>query len=47
MLILALHIQTDRKPTVLDKIIRNLFLQQLKGVDNQISKEKIVTLTKE
>ena len=47
MLIFALHVKTERKLTVVNKISRNLFLQQAKGIDYQISKEKILTLTKE
>ena len=35
------------KLTVVNKITRNLFLQQPKGIDYQISKEKILKLTKE
>ena len=47
MLIFALHVKTDRKLTVVNKTTRNLFLQQPKGIDYQISIEKIPTLTKE
>ena len=47
MLIFALYLKTDRKLTAVNKITRNLFLWQPKGIDYQISKEKIVTLTKE
>ena len=39
MLIFALHVQTDRKLTVVNKITGNLFPQQRKGIDYQISKE--------
>ena len=47
MLIFALHVQTDRKLTVVNKITRNLFLYQPKGIDYQIQKKKILTLPKE
>ena len=40
MLIFALHVKTDRKLTVINKITRNLFLLEPKGIDYQISKEK-------
>ena len=40
MLIFALHVKTDRKLTVLNKITPNLFPQQPQGIDYQISKEK-------
>ena len=40
MLLFALHVKTDRKPTVVNKITRNLFLQRPEGIDCQISKEK-------
>ena len=40
MLIFALQVKTDRKLTVVNEITRNLFLQQPKGIDYQISKEK-------
>ena len=40
MLIFALLVKTDRKLTVVNKITRNLFLQQPKVIDYQISKEK-------
>ena len=40
MLIFALHVKTDRKRRVVNKITRNLFLQQRKGIDYQISIEK-------
>ena len=33
ILIFALHVKTDRKLTVVNKITRNLFLQQPKGID--------------
>ena len=36
----ALHVQTNRKLTVVNKITRNLFLQHPKGIDYQIPKEK-------
>ena len=47
MLIFALNVKSDRKLTVVNKITRNLFLQQPKGTDYQISKEKNLKLTKE
>ena len=47
MIIFALHVKTDRKLTVVNKITRNLFPQQPKCIDYQIAKEKILTLTKE
>ena len=34
MLIFALHVKTDRKLTVVNKITWNLFLQQPKGIDH-------------
>ena len=40
MLIFALHVQIDRKLTVVNKITRNLFLQQRESIDFQISQEK-------
>ena len=40
MLIFAFHVKTNRKLTVVNKITRNLFLEQPKGIDYQISKEK-------
>ena len=40
MLISAFHVKTDRKLTVVNKITWNLLLQQPKGIDYQISKEK-------
>ena len=46
MLIFALHVQTDRKLTVENKITRNLFLYQ-KVSTTKSQKEKILTLTKE
>ena len=47
MLIFALHVKTDRKLTVVNKITQYLFLLRPKGIDYQIPKEKILTLTKE
>lgn len=46
MLIIALHVRTDGKLTVINRITRNLFLQLPKSIDCKISK-KILTLTKE
>ena len=40
MLIFALCAKTDRKLTVVNKITRNLFIQQPEGIDYRISKEK-------
>ena len=40
MLIFVLHVKTDRKLTLVHKITRNLFIQQPKGTDYQIPKEK-------
>ena len=40
MVIFALRVKTDRKLTVVNKITRNLFLYQTKGIDYQISKER-------
>ena len=46
MLIFALHIKTDRKLTVVNKMTRNLFLWQPRGIDYQISKEKKFNIDK-
>ena len=46
MLIVALHVKTDHKLTVVNKITRNLFLWQPNGIDYQISKEKISNIDK-
>ena len=40
MLIFALHVKTDRKVTVVNKIAQNLFLRQPKGIDYQSQKKK-------
>ena len=40
ILILALHVKTNRKLTIVNKITRNLFLYQPKGIHYQISKYK-------
>ena len=40
MLIFELHVKTDHKLIVVNKITLNLFLQQPKGIDHKISKEK-------
>ena len=40
MLVLALRVKSDRKLRVVNKITRNLFLKQPKGIDYQISREK-------
>ena len=47
MLIFSLHVQTNRKLAVVNKITRNLFLQRPQGIDHQIAKEKILTLIKQ
>ena len=47
ILIFALHVKDDRKPTIVNKITQNLFLQQPKDIDYQIPKEKILTLIKD
>ena len=46
MLIFALHVKTDRKLTAVNKITRNLFLRQPKGINYQISKEQYSNIDK-
>ena len=45
MFIFALHVNTERQLTVVNKLTRNLIPQQPKDIDYQIPKEKILTLT--
>ena len=46
MLIFELHVKTDRKLTIVNKITQNLFLWQSKGIDYQISKEENSNINK-
>lgn len=47
MFIFELYVKTDHKLTVVNKITRNSYIYQSKGIEYCISKEKILTLIKE